>query len=59
MTKKARLRYWIGQATRRNAAGGPRTAELLRAYSKYKVNLTCVGGLRSQGIFYSGGDYWN
>jgi len=59
MKKKQRIRYEIAAASRRNALGAPRTAELERIFHRYWVNLTCLGGLRSMGIFYSGGDYWN
>ena len=59
MKKKQRIRYEIAAATRRNATGAPRTAELKRTYSRYWVNLLCLGGLRSMGIFYPSGDYWN
>jgi len=58
MKKKQKIRYEIAAATRRNALGVPRTAELSRIYHRYNLNLTCVGGLRVLGLMYSGGDYW-
>lgn len=57
--KRQRIRYEIAAADRRNAAGGARTAELARIFHRYKLNLTCIGGLRVLGFGYSGGDYWN
>ena len=59
MKKKQRIRYEIAEASRRNAAGAVRTLELARIFHRYWVNLTCLGGLRSMGIFYPSGDYWN
>jgi hypothetical protein len=58
MKKKQRIRHEVAEATRRNAVGATRTAELARIYHRYNLNATCVGGIRSLGLFYSGGDYW-
>jgi len=59
MKKTQRIRHEIAAASRRNVLGAARTAELARVFHRYGKNLTCVGGLRSLGMFYSGGDYWN
>lgn len=59
MKKKQRIRYEIAAADRRNVAGAARTLELTRIFHRYRLNLTCIGGLRALGMFYSGGDYWN
>lgn len=58
MQRKQRIRYQIAAATRRNAVGGARTAELARITGRYMLTATGIGGLRTLGLFYSGGDYW-
>jgi hypothetical protein len=58
MQKKQRIRYELAAASRRNAVGGARTAELNRIEHKYNLSSDGVGGTHVMGLYYSGGDYW-
>ena len=61
MKVKQRIRWYIAAATRLNAAGGARTADLqLVNHSNLMSNdVTNDCKLRALGFGYSGGDYWN
>ena len=59
MKKKQRIRWELAAATRLNAVGAARTADLNIVESKYNISSAGVGGTRSMGVYYSGGDYWN
>ena len=59
MEKKPRIRWEIAFATRLNAAGGARTADMDQIRAKYNISTAGIGGTRVMGAMYSGGDYWN
>ena len=59
MKKKQRIRWELAAATRLNAVGAARTADLNIVEHKYNISSAGVGGTRSLGVYYSGGDYWN
>ncbi len=61
MTKKQKIRWEIAAATRLNAAGGARTADLQLVNHRYLMSndVTNDCKLRAFGAYYSGGDYWN
>lgn len=54
--KQQKIRQDIARATRLNAAGAARTADLTIIKGKNKVGDYIM---RALGCFYSGGDYWN
>ena len=59
MKKKQRIRWELAAATRLNVVGAARTADLNLVEHKYNISSAGVGGTRSMGVYYSGGDYWN
>ena len=59
MDRKKRLRYEIAAASRANALGAARDADMDQIRAKYEISTACVGGTRAMGMYYSGGDYWN
>ena len=59
MKKKQRVRWELAAATRLNVAGTARNDDLDFIEDRYKLSSAGVGGTRSLGVFYSGGDYWN
>ncbi len=58
MKKKQRYRWQIAFATRLNAAGGARNADLDLIEGWFHTSRLGVGGTRQMGIHYTGGDYW-
>ena len=59
MKKKQRIRWEIAAATRLNAVGAARTADLNLIEHKQNISSDGVGGTRALGQYYSGGDFWN
>ena len=61
MKVKQRIRWQIAAATRLNAAGAPRTADLqlINHSNLMSADVTTDCRLRALGFGYSGGDYWN
>lgn len=59
MKKKQRIRWELAAASRLNAVGAARTADLNLIEHKYNLSSDGVGGTHALGLFYSGGDYWN
>lgn len=59
MKKAQRIRWEIAAATRLNAAGAARNADMDIIEGKYILTSAGIGGSHLKGMFYSGGDYWN
>ena len=58
MKKKQKIRYQIAAAQRANAAGAGRNTAMTKIQNRYNLSSDGVGGTRSLGMMYSGGDYW-
>lgn len=58
MKKRQRLKWEIAAATRLNALGAARTADLNIIKARQNITTAGIGGMRSLGLGYSGGDYW-
>ena len=58
MKKKQKIRWEIAAASRLNALGAARTADMNLIEHKYNLSSDGVGGTHILGLSYSGGDYW-
>jgi len=58
MKRNQRIRWYLAAATRLNAAGAPRTADVALVTHSYLMSANTAGTIRTLALGYSGADYW-